>query len=144
MLNNNLADISVFENLQYQANRSMGFLSQMSVFNSPSDVVEMKKAADALIAVFDKGIRIYQKQEQLKQDLEKLKKEWETITPKMDLVVKTYESTKKDINRKRENELQSIGKMEKSQREKSSKIFTKEAMVLSEIEQKVETKRNML
>ncbi|MDR2116053.1 MAG: hypothetical protein LBP87_06705 [Planctomycetaceae bacterium] len=44
MPNNNLANISIFENLQNQANRSMGFDSAMSVFNATFRVEDKKKA----------------------------------------------------------------------------------------------------
>jgi hypothetical protein len=44
MSNNNLANISTFENLQNQANQSMGLQSSMSVFNAdPKTITALKK-----------------------------------------------------------------------------------------------------
>jgi hypothetical protein len=43
MSNDNLANISTFEQLQNQTNQSMGFSSSMSVFNNAQELVKMSK-----------------------------------------------------------------------------------------------------
>lgn len=49
MTNNNIADISVFENLQNQANQSMGLQSSMSVFNAdPKTIAVIKKEGEEI------------------------------------------------------------------------------------------------
>jgi flagellar biosynthesis chaperone FliJ len=48
MLSLNIADISVFENIQNEAHQSMGF-SSLSVFNETNDVAKIHKATNAFI-----------------------------------------------------------------------------------------------
>ncbi|MDR2117008.1 MAG: hypothetical protein LBP87_11580 [Planctomycetaceae bacterium] len=46
MTNNNLANISTFENIQNQANKSMSISSSLSVFNATFRVEDKKKAKE--------------------------------------------------------------------------------------------------
>jgi Fe-S cluster assembly scaffold protein SufB len=84
-----LADISALENLQNQANRSMGFSSQMSVFNA-TFIVEDKKKAEANKQKIDMWKQDFDRNEkfliQTKDDIkkkkelfEKLEKEGQTV-----------------------------------------------------------------
>jgi hypothetical protein len=74
------ADISVFEGLQSQAHESMG-MSGMAVFNTESDVKDVKKACQDFIRVMD-GIA---------QEASK----FQPAAAKFDQVIKAVESRRK-------------------------------------------------
>jgi hypothetical protein len=87
-MSNNFADISAFENIQSQANQSMGVMSSMSVFNDAQAImkaakklneidkeyVETKKKLESLEntgkSILDMYSRLYQKQQRHMKELE--------------------------------------------------------------------------
>jgi hypothetical protein len=77
-----LADISTFENLQNQTNQSMGFSSQMSVFNA-TFIIEDKKKAKANKEKIEKRKPTFIEEEQFliktKSEFEKKKAEFDKL-----------------------------------------------------------------
>jgi hypothetical protein len=94
MPNNNLADISVFENLQNQANQMMVFCSQMSEFNELGDVQKMKIVSDIYIKALEDAIRQYRKYENIKKDI---KNEWNQIMIVLEGVQKNYDDVVRSV-----------------------------------------------
>jgi hypothetical protein len=94
MPNNNLADISTFENLQNQANQMKVFCSQMSEFNELGDVQKMKIVSDIYIKALDDAIRQYRKYENIKKDIEN---EWNQIMIILEGVQKNYDDVARTV-----------------------------------------------
>jgi hypothetical protein len=68
------ANLAVFDGLQNTANQSM--VSQMMVFNSPEDIVQIQQAADTYHKILNDAIRSARQLVKVKAEYEKAQTEW--------------------------------------------------------------------
>jgi hypothetical protein len=143
MPNNNLADLSVFEQIQSGQHTRIG-ISSMSVFNSPEDVQKMKVLSDSFIKKFDDMRQKYKKYEDLKKNLEKADEAWKQAAKIVDDFQKEYDKTVAEIDKSLESQAKKAVDAKAKGDEKLYTTHKAEQKAISDMRRKIQQKKDSI